>query len=104
MSRFYDKPVWQKARSLQLHVQPLCEHCLKVGHTVPATEVDHIVRMSEGGAALDPDNLQSLCKPCHSRKTRHEMTGTQKPLPGCDENGMPLDPSHPWNQGGHDQS
>ena len=29
--------------------------------------VDHILAESKGGA-LDPDNLQTLCRPCNSRK------------------------------------
>ena len=52
---------------------PLCAHCLKRGFTTPATEVDHIKPLRQGGARLDQTNLQSLCKPCHSRKTRQEV-------------------------------
>lgn len=100
MARFYDSAVWKKARRLQLSKQPLCKHCSMAGKIVAATEVDHIVRMSEGGAALDPDNLQSLCHSCHSIKTGREKHGLKVIVKGCDENGMPLDPNHPWNQGG----
>ncbi len=52
-----------------LRHHPLCAHCLKRGFTTPATEVDHIKPLREGGARLDQINLQALCKPCHSRKT-----------------------------------
>ena len=34
----------------------------------PATEVDHVIPRSAGGSD-DVQNLQSLCKPCHSRHT-----------------------------------
>jgi len=37
----------------------------------PATEVDHIVPKSAGGSD-SMENLQGLCKPCHSRKTAYE--------------------------------
>ena len=36
-----------------------------------ATEVDHIVPKSAGGTDA-MDNLQALCKSCHSRKTAKE--------------------------------
>lgn len=34
-------------------------------------EVDHIVPVDDGGTD-DPDNLQTLCRNCHIRKTRAE--------------------------------
>jgi len=39
-------------------------------------------------------NLQSLCHSCHSIKTARDH-GKNVAM-GCDLNGMPLDPSHPW--------
>lgn len=30
---------------------------------------DHIVEVKDGGAELDPENVQLLCLPCHNRKT-----------------------------------
>lgn len=38
-----------------------------------ATEVDHIVPVEDGGAMWDRNNLQGLCKSCHSSKTRHDV-------------------------------
>jgi len=38
----------------------------------PAEEVDHIVPVSLGGALFDMDNLQSLCKECHKKKTKED--------------------------------
>lgn len=35
-----------------------------------ATEVDHIVAMSDGGAPADLRNLQAACKPCNVSKAR----------------------------------
>ena len=67
---------WRKLRRMVLARDPLCadpfgEH----GNIkVPATEVDHIVPLSQGGGA-SPDNLQALCKSCHSRKTAAEDGG-----------------------------
>ena len=43
---------------------------MATGRTVPAVDVDHI-RPHKGDPTLfwDPQNWQSLCKPCHSAKT-----------------------------------
>ena len=38
-----------------------------------ATELDHITPIEEGGAELKKENIQPLCKPCHSRKTMTEQ-------------------------------
>jgi len=40
--------------------------CLKCGAGAPF-EVDHIIRYVDGGSNL-PDNLQTLCVPCHRSK------------------------------------
>ena len=42
------------------------------GCNQPATEVDHIDPWKEGGGFFDMDNLQSLTKACHTRKTQKE--------------------------------
>lgn len=75
-ARGYDW-TWQKLRAWKLRQDPLCAHCLAIGRIVPAEEVDHIERFEgkDDPRRLDPENLQSLCKPCHSRKTRREDAG-----------------------------
>lgn len=60
--RFYNSPQWQRLRKKKLSQNPLCEHCEREGRVTPATVVDHIVPIKEGGAALDINNLQSLCR------------------------------------------
>jgi 5-methylcytosine-specific restriction protein A len=99
MSRFYDTAVWHKARRIQLAHVPLCEMCSASGLTVIATDVDHIVPISQGGAALDPENFRSLCRPCHSRVTWRQLNKTDKPMKGCSADGLPTDPEHPWHGG-----
>lgn len=69
--RGYDS-LWQRVRAQQLAVEPLCRHCLAVDRVTAAREVDHMKPLANGGERLDPVNLQSLCKPCHSKKTRSE--------------------------------
>ena len=62
---------WRRVRARVLAMRPLCAHCLAKDLIVPATEVDHIKSLRSGGTN-HYDNLQSLCKPCHSRKTRRQ--------------------------------
>ncbi len=60
-------PTWPKVRSAQLRREPTCRTC---GHT--ATVVDHIIPFQHfptPHTAHQPANLQSLCAPCHNRKT-----------------------------------
>lgn len=63
---------WRKIRARVLKNNPLCADPDGV-HTFPepATEVDHIKPLRMGGTN-QYDNLQSLCKSCHSRKTARE--------------------------------
>ena len=35
--------------------------------------VDHITPIRDGGAVLDGDNLQSLCRACHDAKTAEDV-------------------------------
>lgn len=44
---------------------------MKAGRYRPASEVDHVVPKFEHGTD-DDDNLQSICKPCHTDKTQAE--------------------------------
>ena len=43
----------------------------------PATEVDHIINLAQGGTH-HPDNLQALCAPCHRVKTEAEALAARK--------------------------
>ena len=72
--RGYDA-TWQKLRLIVLADEPLCRSCKKEDRLIEAREVDHIIPMSNGGARLDRNNLQSLCKSCHSKKTANEDGG-----------------------------
>ena len=97
MGRVYDLQAWKRARREHLAHEPLCVMCRKLGRTVPATEVDHIIPISKGGEWFY-DNLQSLCESHHSQKTRRDEGKTVRMGAGID--GTPLDPAHPWNAGG----
>ena len=67
---------WRKLRQMVLARTPLCADPFEIhGATpVPATDVDHIVPLAQGGANA-MDNLQALCHSCHSRKTVEQDGG-----------------------------
>ena len=73
--RGYGRP-WQKLRRAFLDEGPLCVECTAAGRLgILANEVDHIVPTTgpDDPKHYDWDNLQGLCKSCHSRKTRYDM-------------------------------
>jgi 5-methylcytosine-specific restriction protein A len=61
----------QTIRRRVLSSRPLCVKCEARGIVRPATEVDHIVPLSEGGLEHDT-NRQPLCADCHAEKTAGE--------------------------------
>ena len=89
---------WVKARAAYLARHPLCVHCERDGRVTASRVVDHKTP-HRGDKTLfwDSDgNWQPLCKPCHdSHKQRAERSGREI---GASLAGIPLDPTHPWNQ------
>lgn len=83
---------WKKLRASVLQDEPLCRMCAAQGLTVAASQVDHIHNDPSDNRR---ESLQSLCAPCHSRKTARDMGGNVRM--GCDKDGMPLDIGHHWN-------
>lgn len=72
---------WRRKRERVLdRDKHLCQCCRRAGRLTPATEVDHITPLAEGGTD-DETNLESICTPCHRRKTGkrawHERRETQ---------------------------
>jgi 5-methylcytosine-specific restriction enzyme A len=69
-SRGYDRD-WQVLRLLHLQGSPLCVLCAKQGRAAAATVVDHVrpFKGRDDPRRMDPTNLESLCHPCHARKT-----------------------------------
>jgi 5-methylcytosine-specific restriction protein A len=76
---WYDSARWQMLRSKILFACPLCVECSKLGRHTSASVVDHIVA-HKGNINLfwDAENLQSLCKTCHSAKTSKEDSWNKK--------------------------
>lgn len=89
---------WLTKRAGQLAREPLCRMCAALGRVVSATVADHVEAHRGDAERFWSGELQSLCGPCHSRhKQRQERGGG---VLGCDAQGLPLDPAHPWQTGG----
>jgi len=71
----YETPQWRRERKIFLLNNPLCAPCLAAGRVTTASEVDHI-EPHKGNMSLfwDSSNWESICKPCHNRKTAKEKT------------------------------
>lgn len=99
MGRVYDTARWQVLRQLKLSTAPLCEPCERRGRIEQASHVDHIQSMAAGGDPYpDLEGLMSMCAPCHSIKTnaKDRAGGKGVAYKGCDADGTPLDPAHPF--------
>lgn len=63
----YHSKKWLMTRRKVLDREPICVIC----DERLATEVDHIVPMSQGGDEYSLSNLRGLCGPCHWRRHAH---------------------------------
>jgi 5-methylcytosine-specific restriction protein A len=66
-NKFYNTKAWRQTRLYVLNNEPTCRAC-----GGPATMVDHINPIHEGGDATDLANLQPLCNSCHASKRGKE--------------------------------
>lgn len=79
---------WDKLRKQILERDKyLCQACLASNRPTSAKHVDHKIPKSKGGTD-DPDNLQSLCVPCHDAKTLADKGNKVKAAFGAD--GWPI--------------
>jgi len=72
--RGYDA-TWYEFRDAWIREHPLCCECEAGGLSAAAEHVDHVIPFDgvDDPLRLDPENVQSLCRPCHSRKTAGEL-------------------------------
>ena len=92
--KLYKTKAWQQARLAQLAKQPLCEECLRHKRVVPATVVNHgTPHKGDWRRFIDPQNHQSVCKPCHDGVIQSAERRGYSVEVGVD--GFPIDPKHP---------
>lgn len=65
-ARGYDAD-WRRVRGAFLKAHPACCVC-----GAPATEVDHIVPIADGGPRLSWSNLRPMCRTHHSQRTARD--------------------------------
>ncbi len=72
---FYHAPEWQQlAKARDRAVAYRCEGCAADFSAEPfKLKADHIVAIKDGGAKLDPSNVQVLCPACDNRKRALEI-------------------------------
>lgn len=80
---------WRRLRIYVIASEPLCRYCKEQGRVTVAVDIDHIIPLAKRpDLAFDQNNLQPLCRPCHSgAKQAEERAGHRI---GCDVNGVPL--------------
>lgn len=70
---------WPRIRAAVLAEDPYCRMCREAGRgLVPATDVDHIRPIAEGGTH-ERRNLRPLCHACHARHTAITRSGWGAP-------------------------
>ena len=87
--KFHGHYFWDSARSyVMLRDRYSCRVC-GARHRARDLEVDHLVEVALGGAALEYSNLQTVCRSCHRAKTRAFLRGRHPDGDGGSNRGAP---------------
>ncbi|AVA34665.1 hypothetical protein HpMS107_56610 [Helicobacter pylori] len=74
--------------------------CVNCGRDVKGpgrARVDHIKpRRTHPWLAFEPSNCRTLCPTCDNARHAEKGGAPGADVRGCDINGLPLDPNHPW--------
>jgi 5-methylcytosine-specific restriction endonuclease McrA len=90
---FYQHAAWIKLRrQVRIENNFICSRCGKQAFGRQLHTHHRKPFASAPGLGLEKLNLKLLCRSCHN------IEHGRGPV-GCDVDGTPLDPAHPWNQG-----
>lgn len=102
---FYRKAFWRRLRAQRLALDGFM--CTTPGCPTPAIIVEHKDTRPDTPhpcAADRLDNLRSICRTCDNQtkeRRAHQperRSGGKHTVIGCDADGNPLDPAHPWRR------
>jgi 5-methylcytosine-specific restriction endonuclease McrA len=78
--KFHGHYFWDSARSyVMLRDRYTCRLC-GIRRRARELDVDHILEIARGGAALEYSNLQTVCRPCHRTKTAAFQESRRSPI------------------------
>lgn len=78
--KYYQGKTWRQVRAQKLDLNPCCEECERLGIATLAAQVHHVQERKDfPDLALDLDNLESLCLPCHNAKRAKRAEGPDPP-------------------------
>lgn len=70
LDRFLNRAAWRRVREWYRAQYPLCERCRAAGDVTASAIVHHKVdRRDRPDLALDVQNLEALCEPCHNAES-----------------------------------
>jgi 5-methylcytosine-specific restriction endonuclease McrA len=86
---FHGHYFWDSARSfVLLRDRYTCQVCHQ-RRRARELDVDHIVEIARGGAALEYSNLQTVCRECHREKTGRFLRESHQAVRRIGEPGPP---------------
>jgi 5-methylcytosine-specific restriction protein A len=94
---WYGLQRWRKRAAHQMRTHPLCAQCAADGRVTAASVADHNPPHNGDWNAFRLGPLQSLCADCHGRKRGNDTRGYRSAI---GDDGLPIDPNHPFNRGG----
>ena len=97
MASFHGTLEWKRARRVaRIAAKHTCARCHAYLPGPGQLHVHHRKPLSRTMAlALEPLNFEVLCGPCHN--IVEPRSGVARLKSGCDEQGKPTNPEHPWN-------
>ena len=95
---FHSTALWQRTRRVaKIEAGYTCTRCKAFLPGKGELHVHHKRPVARSASlALEPLNFQVVCPGCHN--IIEPRSGTPRIKSGCDIDGHPLSPDHPWNK------